>query len=523
MAITLTPWRHIATPHEDVLGDSFTQAEFAADLTKVVQGKAKPDYQDAAQFFARTVITTGMHRLLVDVLKRMNGRGSDPVVQLKTSFGGGKTHTLLAVYHTVCTDCATSALPGMSKLLDEAKVTVMPQGKVVVLDGNQLSPSAPSVGADGIERHTLAGEIAYQLGGAEGYALVEKADKDGTSPGKQALQPLLERYAPCVILLDEAVAYLRQFQPGRSYVGGTFDSVLSTIQALTESVSAVPQAMLLASLPESEAELGGQGGQQALASLERLFGRQDAVWEPVAARESYEIIKRRLFKSDIDEAARDTVCRQYAEYYQQNKEHFPPECSTEEYVRKLKSTYPIHPELLQRLYEDWSTLEKFQRTRGVLRLMAQLISLQWSGDNQEPMIMPGSLDLADRDMRVELTKYLDGEWQPIVTRDVDGRDATSYKIDDANPTLGGLRAASRAARTVFLATAPSATASGATESIRGVDLKYVLLGQPNPGRLSGTTRMPCANWWISRTTSTMPRSGIGTAAGRTCGARWRID
>jgi len=245
----LKPWREIAVPHEDVLRGTFAQAEFAADISRVHAGTATPEYQDPALFFHRTFITEGMRLLLDSVVKRLSGRGGDPVIQLQTAFGGGKTHTMLAVYHlasSASSKVPVSEMPGVSAILDAAGVAELPQARIAVLDGIKAPPNQP-VSQGGVTVRTLWGDLAWQLGGADGYALVADADTSGTSPGKAVLETLLARYAPCVILIDELVAYVRQFEEGKALTGGTFDSNLSFIQALTEALKAVPTAVLLAS------------------------------------------------------------------------------------------------------------------------------------------------------------------------------------------------------------------------------------------------------------------------------------
>ena len=486
--MSLKSWREVVTPHEDVLHGTFQESEFAADLTKVVRGVATPEYQDPELFFQRTVITEGMGRLLESVVRRLSGDGGDPVMQLQTAFGGGKTHTMLAVYHIACGEAAASDLLGVPALLDATGGTGRPSGRVAVLDGNNLAPAQPRVEGD-LQIHTLWGEMAYQLGGAEGYERVRSSDEQGTSPGKEVLVSLFKSVAPCVVLIDEAVSYLRQFEPGKTYSGGTYESNLSFFQALTEAATAVPRAMVIGSLPESVMEVGDAHGQRALDSLQKYFGRLEAVWKPVGTTEAFEIVRRRLFKPAVDDAARDAVCQAFADYYLAHPQDFPAETREAAYLQRLRETYPIHPEVFTRLYEDWSTLPKFQRTRGVLRLMARLIHRLWNDGNQDLLITPGAFPLADRDVRTELVKYLDGmSWDAIVERDVDGRGSSPARIDGDNPALGQLQACRRAARTIFLGSAPSSSA----QKVRGVGIERVRLGcaQPpqSPGRYTDAVR-----------------------------------
>lgn len=476
----LKPWREIAAPHDDVLKGSFQQAEFAADLSRVHAGTASAEYQDPALFFQRTFITEGMRLLLDSVVRRLAGKGGDPVIQLQTAFGGGKTHTMMAVYHLACSSVPARQLAGVPAILDAAGVTELPRARVAVLDGNRSSPNQPAI-RDGQAIRTLWGDLAWHLGGAEGYALVADADASGTSPGKAVLETLLARYAPCVVLIDELVAYIRQFEEGKALTGGSFDSNLSFVQALTEALKAVPTAVLLASLPESEKEVGSQRGEKALAALSHYFGRVQALWKPVATEEAFEIVRRRLFASMNDSLAAEQVCRAYAEFYLANRDDFPQETQGSRYFERLLHAYPIHPEVFDRLYEDWSTLDSFQRTRGVLKLMAKVIHRLWTDGNNDPLIMPGSLPLYDPDVRNEAIYYLPQGWDPVIERDVDGDRAETTELENRDTRFGSVQACRRAARTIFLGSAPST----ANQMARGLELQRVMLGVSLPGQSIG--------------------------------------
>ncbi len=478
--MNLKPWREVAVPHEDVLKGTFQQAEFAADLSRVHEGTATAEYQNPTLFFQRTFITEGMRLLLDSVVKRLSGKGGDPVIQLQTAFGGGKTHTMLAVYHLAKGDALASDLPGVPAILDAAGVTELPRARIAVLDGIKSSPNQPVV-RDGQAVRTLWGDLAWQLGKAEGYALVADADASGTSPGKAVLETLLKSYAPCVILIDELVAYVRQFEEGKTLTGGSFDSNLSFVQALTEALKAVPTAVLLASLPESDKEAGSQRGVKALAALAHYFGRIQALWKPVGTEEAFEIVRRRLFTSINDKLAAESVCRAFADYYTANSEDFPRETQESRYFDRLMHAYPIHPEVFDRLYEDWSSLDNFQRTRGVLKLMAKVIHRLWKDNDKDPLIMPGSFPLQDVDTRNELIYYLPQGWDPVVERDVDGERAETTEIENRDPRLGSVQACRRSARAIFLGSAPST----ANQMVRGIELERVALGVAQPGQQVG--------------------------------------
>ena len=478
--MNLKPWREVAVPHEDVLKGTFQQAEFAADLSRVHEGTATAEYQNPTLFFQRTFITEGMRLLLDSVVKRLSGKGGDPVIQLQTAFGGGKTHTMLAVYHLAKGDALASDLPGVPAILDAAGVTELPRARIAVLDGIKSSPNQPVV-RDGQAVRTLWGDLAWQLGKAEGYALVADADASGTSPGKAVLETLLKSYAPCVILIDELVAYVRQFEEGKTLTGGSFDSNLSFVQALTEALKAVPTAVLLASLPESDKEAGSQRGVKALAALAHYFGRIQALWKPVGTEEAFEIVRRRLFTSINDKLAAESVCRAFADYYTANSEDFPRETQESRYFDRLMHAYPIHPEVFDRLYEDWSSLDNFQRTRGVLKLMAKVIHRLWKDNDKDPLIMPGSFPLQDADTRNEVIYYLPQGWDPVVERDVDGERAETTEIENRDPRLGSVQACRRSARAIFLGSAPST----ANQMVRGIELERVALGVAQPGQQVG--------------------------------------
>jgi uncharacterized protein len=479
--MSLKPWREIIIPHADVLNGTFQQSEFAADLTAVQTGRATAEYGNAQAFYDRTYITEGMGKLLTQVAHRLNGKGGEPVIQLQTSFGGGKTHTMLAVYHLACRQCALGDLSGIPALLDRAHVIDVPQSKVAVLDGTAHSPGQPWKHGKQVIR-TLWGELAWQLGQADGFALVQEADANGTSPGKDVLCTLLTRFSPCVVLLDEIVVYVRQFVESQPLSGGTYDSNLSFVQSLTEAVKLVPNAVVLASLPESNSQAGGPRGVAALQALEAVFNRVQALWKTVAPDEAFEIVRRRLFETIRDANARDLVCRAFADAYLAEGAKVPQETHEARYLDRMEKSYPIHPEVFTQLYEGWTTIEGFQRTRGVLKLMAKVIYRLWQDDNKDLMILPGSLPLYDGSARNELIYYLGPGWDPVMDRDIDGERAETTILEIKEPRFGSVQAARRVARTVFLGSAPSSVA--AKPGNRGIDRARVLLGCLQPGQTS---------------------------------------
>ncbi len=474
----LRPWRLVVKPHPDVASGRYIQAEFAADLAQVVQGKADPEYGDPKEFFRRTYLTEGLMDLLVTGIKRLTGQGGDPVVQLQTSFGGGKTHSMLALYHLLSGQIGFSEIPGGEDIVRRVgNIDDRINANRAVIVGTAFSPTEPRQYQD-CTTHTLWGDIAYQIGGVEGYRLVERADLAGVSPGSDTLLELLETFGPALLIVDELVAFARNLYNAPDRLpAGSFDAVMTFVQSLTEAVKRSSDSMLLVSIPESDIEIGGEGGKAALDILAKTIGRIESVWKPVIATESFEIVRRRLFSPEMDYAARDAVLSAFRELYVGNSGEFPPGVAEGDYLRRMQEAYPIHPELFARLYEDWSTLDRFQRTRGVLRLMATVIHRLWTDNDQSLMIMPASIPLWAATVRNEMLRYLPENWPAIVDADIDGEDSKPYQIDKSIPTLGQYAASRRVARAIFVGSAPSV----AGQSVRGIEEVRVRLATAQPG------------------------------------------
>ena len=478
----LAPWRDVVAPHPDVAQGRFTQAEFAADLWQVLNGRAEEEYQDPKAFYARTFITDGLRDLIRIAAQRLSGQGGEPVVELQTSFGGGKTHSLIAMYH-LASDTTAHQLPGVDELLVKEGLTVPSRVSRAAFIGQAVSVSDPKPKTDGTKVRTLWGEIAWQLGGKEGYQIVAEDDRNATNPGAKLVE-LFERFGPALVLIDEWVAYARDL-PTRSdetrVDGGDFDTQFTFAQALTEAAAAVNNTLVLISIPSSNMEVGGEKGQQALDKLKNVVSRRSAQWRPASTDESFEIVRRRLFEPVPAGAARkkDAVVRAYHDLYRDRHDDFPAEVRETSYRRRMEASYPIHPELFDRLYQDWSTLERFQRTRGMLRLMAAVISKLWEQGDSSLMIMPGMLPMESGKVLPEITKYLEDRWEPIIQSDVDGPNSLPLRIDRQNRNLGRYSAARRAARTTFFGSAPRA------DDRRGVDARRIVLGCVQPGEQPG--------------------------------------
>ena len=485
---TLKPWREVVTPHADVASGRYQQAEFAADLWQVHLREGTDEYRLPGEFFRRTFLTESLKRLLVGAVQRLSGKGGDPVVQLQTNFGGGKTHSMLALYHLVSGVSATD-LVGVDGVLVEAGVKTLPKAKVVVLVGNKISPGNPVTKSDGTVVRTLWGELAHQLGGKKAFARVAADDERATNPG-DVLRELFNESGPCLILIDEWVAYARQLHDQGDLPGGTFETQFTFAQALTESAKLAKSCMLVISLPASDTsgssphtqaddvEVGGIRGREALDRLRNVVGRIDSAWRPASAEEGFEIVRRRLFEpiAGAGHTQRDLTARAFADLYHAQAAEFPRECRDPGYEKRIQAAFPIHPEIFDRLYNDWSTLVKFQRTRGVLRLMAAVIHSLWEKGDKNPLILPSTIPIDDPRVQSELTRYLSDNWNPIIEKDVDGPSSLPLKIDREVPNLGKLHATRRVARTIYLGSAPTSSAAH-----RGLEDRHVKLGCVMPG------------------------------------------
>lgn len=492
----LKPWREVIQPHDDVARGEFNASEFAADLHLVFTGEASTEYLDAVEFFSRTFVTEGLKDLLSRALRRLSGdMNASPVVNLQTNFGGGKTHSMLALYHLF------SGIPA-SKFPQEIQELVSANGAVdleqlgvrrVALVGTSLKAGAPSIKADGTTVNTIWGELAWQLGGAEAYSIIAESDQRGTSPG-DSLGILFRSFGPAIILIDEWVAYARQLVGKDDLPAGTFDTQFTFAQALTEMVQGVPGLMLIVSIPASDAisqegvssgsdiEIGGSNGQVALERLQNVVRRVADQWRPTSKQESFEIVRRRLFKSPDAQGHADiaVIARKFVNLYRENHGQFPVETEDPKYENRIISSYPVHPELFDRLYEDWSTLERFQRTRGVLSLMSAVVHELWKSGDAGPLILSGSVPLDESRVNQVLTQYLDDSWKPIIDADIDGDSSVSNKIDNDRPNLGQRHVTRRIARAIFVGSAPRLRSTR-----KGLEKQYLWLGVAMPGDAIG--------------------------------------
>jgi len=470
---SLKPWMDVALPHPDVIANRFKEAEFAADLFAVDAGLASEAYASPSAFFGITFLTEGLKRVLTSSAQRLAMTGGDPVVGLQTAFGGGKTHTMLAIFHLaqhLRSGGDPSSLPGLSELLAQAKAKALPKPKIAVFVGSSKGTDVSLNQGGGPRIHTLWGYLAWRLAGEDGLKIVADAEAARTSPGSELMVKVFKLAGPSVILLDELTMYARQLDDDR------FEAFLSFIQSLTEAAKMVPGILIVGSLPESKAEAGGPRGEAALLRLEKVFGRVQSAWLPASGDETYEIIRRRLFQPlDADgEKARDETVKAFHDLYKKNPAEFPPEAKEARYLELLRLSYPIHPELFDRLSKDWASLPKFQRTRGVLRFMANVIGVLWHTRTRDPLITPARVPVAHERVRASVLYPLDAAFGAVVDREVDGDGSLPTRMEaNTSRRMSQMRAATRAARSVFICSAP-------------------LVGQPNAGLTGQGLRLACA-------------------------------
>jgi len=508
----LPSWRDVLKPHPDVASGQYNNAEFAADLYSVaVQQNAAKEYQDPVEFFRRTYLTDGLKELLRRAVDRVSGSESaNSVINLQTTFGGGKTHSMLAVWHLFSGRELHEFPQSVQDLLASESADVMAKPvRRAALVGNEIPPASPSHKVDGTVVHTLWGELAWQLGGAAGYAIVADADRTGTNPGNQ-LRELFTQFGPAIILIDEWVAYARQLPDSYDQsdplaphmAGGLFETQFTFAMSLTLAAENVPGTLLLVSVPASEGrqttpadggaetdevkasdlEVGGQRGRDALHRLDYVIRRVAYQWSPATRDESYEIVRRRLFVEPDAKALATiaTAARRFTDYYRHHPKEFPTGVGESDYESRIRAAYPIHPELLDRLYSDWSTLERFQRTRGVLRLMSHVIHQLYAREDPSPLIMTGSVPLDAQPVRSEITQYVDNAWDAIIQSEIDGDNSIARIVDAERPVLKDRSIALRTARTIFMEATPTLDAA-----LKGKERKSITLGVAMPGDVLG--------------------------------------
>ena len=427
----------VCEPHPDVFMRDLDPSLFAISLHHVMQGTADKNYTDPERFFTRTFMTRALLDLLERVLGRLVGRERGaPILRLETPFGGGKTHTMTALYHIARAPQVVSEHNSVRPILERLNLRAIPQDiRVAVLDGRALNVQERQTG-HGVTVRTLWGELAVQLGGAQAYEIVKVADQMRTSPGSELLTKLLGQFSPAIILMDEVLEYLVKARAVKVGDSNLMEQTHTFLGDLSAAVSAVRQTVLVVALPASSLEIGAESQEEAerlFQSTKKLLGRVELVEMPVAQDEVFGVLRQRLFKSIGTERDWKRAIEVFRDYYDQYQyaRFFPDRVRTREYRDRMLQAYPFHPELVDLLYERWGPHPQFQRTRGALRLLALVLRRLW---NQRPtsafLIQPHHVDLADRHIRGEVIRLLDSGMDAVVTGDI------LQRAGDAEQRLG---------------------------------------------------------------------------------------
>lgn len=467
----LKAWREVAVPHVDIRQGKFDASVFAADLGEVLAGRGAVDYRDATTFFSKTYLTGGLSELLIDVMQRLSGkRKGEPVIQLQTPFGGGKTHTLLTLYHLLKSPKESGKLSQIQGLLSKAGIKEVPTANVACLVGTAL-------GATG--SRTFWGEMAFQLdGGKEGklYKMIAENDEKKVAPGTDLLGKMLDEAGPSLILLDEILVYLIKaagVSVGESSLKG---NTLTFLQELTIAVSNCPHACMVATLTSQIAEFFDEGAEVVHQSLEKVMGRVEKVKQTVEGQEIFEVIRRRLFEDVGSEEDHRKVAEAYWQMYQKLGEDVPSHCREPGYRDQMIAAYPFHPELISVLYERWGSIPTFQRTRGVLKLLADCISDLYQNKNNDPLIQSGSINVGASAVRGELVKHTGhgNVFLSVIDSDIAGKNAKAPEIDrQLGSEYAKESVAEKIARTCFMY-----SFSGGQQ--RGTTLPQIKLAVLNP-------------------------------------------
>src|SRR5438876_4528435 len=361
---TIPAWNRVVTPHTDIVQGQLSMDAYAVNLGKVVQGdkSVRPVYRDARAFFEATYLTTELRRILTDVFSVLAGKSGDRVLQLRTPFGGGKTHTLLSLYHLARSRQLLGDMPDLSSLPDPGPV------RIAVISGVDTGAADTSTQ----RRRTLWGELAWQLGGPEGYGLVAEQDRLSVAPGGDVLARLIGD-APTLLLLDEVLLYVENAMGvvvGESTLGR---QTITFLQRLTEVVAASPRVVMVYSLQANEQEAGGN--LELLGILGKLVQRLNAIREPVSGDEVLRVVQRRLFSHLGDENQHQHVASAYAEVYRGflmagGVSAQAAQQLSEQLRSRIAQSYPFHPALIDLMRERWGSLPSYQRTRGALQFLA---------------------------------------------------------------------------------------------------------------------------------------------------------
>lgn len=476
----IIPWFANVQPHMDIAQGHLDESIFAANLAEVALGNGREIYQNPVMFYSKTFFTLGLKTVIKRVVSGLNG-GQDAenrVISLQTGFGGGKTHTLISLYHIARLGKKAAQTTYLKELIAETAAPAYENASIAVFTNTTNDPTQGHQ-VDGLHIKTLWGELAWQLGGRDAYEIVRPNDESRTAP-KGLFKKVLEMTRPALILIDELADYCVAAS-GITVGGSTLsDQTISFIQELSQAVSSTDRCVLVATLPASVAEVANSThAVEILSSLANRLARIGADTKPVADEEIYEVIRRRLFESIASEEEIDKVIGEYASLYQSAWTEIPPIAQRTEYRDLLRKSYPFHPELIDMFRIRWASHHDFQRTRGVLRLLASIVADLWKRQGS----LPGTNALIHTsDVRFENLDALSGQlkklygngYDAVISADVSGITSNAFKIDQEKIEYGHHGLTQGIAATILLAS------FGSTSANKGLSVEEIKLAVLKP-------------------------------------------
>lgn len=412
------PWWQGATPHTSIQQGKVNEALFEAKLGEAILGRGPEEYREADRFFEKTFLTAGLRQLLLDILHTLKGeRAANAIINLKTSFGGGKTHTELAIYHLFNHSHASMQVPQVRALVHEAGLDAPPPCRVAVLPCTRLSPTGRHT-EEGYHIRTLWGEMAYRLH-PEAFLLLAESDAQLVSPGEAVLEEVLKLAGPSVILFDETLHYVDKVSQIKGAAGDLAKQTVAFLRELTGVVDALPQNMLVISLTASKQDQLSNRAQDWLERMEHHINRLARPCTPIEGTEIHEVVRRRLF-DHVDENEAAHVAQRYHQLYA-GMGQLPAQYVDAAYRDLIRRSYPFHPELITVLYERWGAKPGFQLTRGTLRLLALALQDLWQRRQTitPDLIQMGHIVISDSSIRAMIRDIAgDSQWESVIGSDI---------------------------------------------------------------------------------------------------------
>ncbi|MCF2635064.1 ATP-binding protein [Prevotellamassilia timonensis] len=476
----IQPWFETVIPHFDIRNGSLDESVFAANLGEVALGTGQEVYINRTMFFEKTYVTAGLRDLANRVILALNGEETENrVISLQTGFGGGKTHSLISLYHIAKagTDTLTSSYAanilneGVEPKFNNAKVAVFTNNTTDVVQGRQPE--------NGITIRTIWGELAYQLGGSSSYEIVRENDKQRIAPSGTLFKQILENAAPALILVDELADYCTKAAGVKVGNSTLSDQTIAFMQSLTETVASVRRCVLITTLPASATEIASsEVGQEILTALQNRVIRVGTSVTPVDDDEIFEVIRRRLFESIGDQSTIKVVVDRYRKYYNKRSSELPTHANNGTYAELIRKSYPFHPELIETFRQKWGQDSRFQRTRGVLRLLASIVNDLWKRRHSlvgaHGLIHTSDVNLSNvKTLTGQITNLKGTAWDSVLHADIIGSSSNSYRIDNEDPSsdLCKYSIAQGVATTIMLSSVAGLQNTGITQK----ELKLCML------------------------------------------------